>query len=240
MTARSKTHRFHPLGRAVHHGRSLAFAALSRSSPSSTRAGNGARNAGGGLRWSLSRASGQAQPPTRFPGPDQQTLGPAAAPIRRAIPRPDGAMQVGGTQGRARNGERIDPLTPIDNYSRYVLCRQGPGKAFPGAGETPLGGNTHGGVGAHGLPADHGDRFFKGLLAARGLTDTILGLTKIPLPRDIERQRNKRNRDNLIGSVFTSRRCRQRPLVYRGVLGGPSGPGGAFTKLGGRQRAPVL
>ena len=25
---------------------------------------------------------------------------------------------------RARNGERIDPLTLIDNYSRYVLCCQ--------------------------------------------------------------------------------------------------------------------
>ena len=48
------------------------------------------------------RASGQAQPFTRFAGPDQQTLRPAAAPIRRATPHPDGAMQVGGTQGRAR------------------------------------------------------------------------------------------------------------------------------------------
>ena len=36
---------------------------------------------------------------------------------------------------RARNGERIDPLTLINNYSRYVLCRQGPGNAFPGEGK---------------------------------------------------------------------------------------------------------
>ena len=110
------------------------------------------------------RAFGQAHPFR----PDQQTLRPAAAPIRRATPHPDGAMQVG---------------------------------------EMPLGGNTYGGAGAQGRPADHGDRFFKGLLAARGLTDTILGLTKIPLSRDIERQQNKRNRDNLIGSVCNSSHC---------------------------------
>ena len=78
------------------------------------------------------RASGQAQPFTRFAGPDQQTLRPAAAPIRRATPHPDGAMQVGGTQGRARQpyappasgGDEVVFIGVAIFTSRH--CRQGP------------------------------------------------------------------------------------------------------------------
>ena len=54
--------------------------------------------------------------------------------------------------------------------------RQGPANAFPGEGQAPLGGNTHGRAGAQGRPTDHGDRFFKGVLAAHRTTAEAAGI----------------------------------------------------------------